>query len=116
MVVGRDLRQPIPGYGPGAYTGATHGPNTLSYLLWGGVVTISRSELQAGDLLVWQSHMGISLGGDQMISSLDTKDGVKVTSIEGGSPAGEVLFCKRLTGLSGVTPAVAGSTPPSLFG
>jgi cell wall-associated NlpC family hydrolase len=115
MVLGRDLGQPIPGYGAGAYSGSSHGPNTLAYLIWGGVRTIPRNQLQAGDLVVWQSHMGIALGGDQMISALDTRDGVKVTSIEGGSPTGEVLFCKRLTGLSGVTPGM-GSTPPNLFG
>lgn len=109
MVVGRDLKMPIPGYGAGAYTGSAHGPNTLSYLIWGGVTGISQAQLQAGDLVVWQTHMGIALGGDQMISALDTNDGVKVTSIEGGSPAGEVLFCKRLTGLSGVTPALSSS-------
>lgn len=111
MVLGRDLKQPIPGYAAGTYTGASHGPTTVSYLLWGGAKAIPQSQLQPGDLLVWETHMGIALGGGQMISSLDTRDGVKVTSIQGGSPAGEVLFCRRLTGLSGVLPTPTGTRP-----
>lgn len=107
MVVGRDLGLAIPGYGAGKYNGSTHGPTTLSYLGWGGVPGITRAQLQAGDLVVWQTHMGIALGGDQMISALDTQDGVKVTSIENGSPTGEVLFCKRLA----VQPNTSASNP-----
>jgi len=116
MVLGRDLKQPIPGYAAGAYTGSEHGPSTVSYLAWGGVSGITESQLQAGDLVVWETHMGISLGGTQMISALDTASGVKVTSIADGSPMGEVLFSKRLTGLSGVAPTPSGTTPTSYTG
>ena len=116
MVVGRDLKQAIPGYGAGAFNGSAHGPSTVSWLAWGGVSGIQQSELQAGDLVVWETHMGIALGNGQMISALDTNDGVKVTTIAGGSPTGEVLFCKRLTGLSGVTPATSTSDINALLG
>ena len=96
MVIGRDLGLPIPGYGPNEYSGSTHGPTTLSYLSWSGVTTIQQSQLQPGDLVVWPSHMGIWIGNSQMISALDTTDGVKVTSLADGSPTGEPLTCKRL--------------------
>lgn len=105
MVVGRDLGQPIPGYAAGAYKGQSHGPATGAWLLWSGVSAIQQSELQAGDLLVWQTHMGIYIGNGQMISALDTKDGVKITDIKNGSPKAEVLFPKRLkTVASGSAP------------
>lgn len=112
MVVGRDLGQPIPGYGAGQYRGASHGPPTGAWLIWGGVRGLSRDQLQPGDLIVWQTHMGIYIGNGQMISALDTKDGVKVTTLNGGSPTGEVPFYKRLTGLSGIAPTPSGNPPP----
>jgi cell wall-associated NlpC family hydrolase len=108
MVIGRDLGMAIPGYPPGAYTGAAHGPATGGWLLWSGVASITAKELQPGDLLVWPTHMGISLGGTQMISALDTNDGVKITSIAGGTPTGEPVFCKRLMN---VTPSTGKSAP-----
>ena len=116
MVIGRDLGQPIPGYAAGAYRGSSHGPPTGAWLLWSGVKGIDKASLVPGDLLVWQTHMGIYIGNGQMISALDTKDGVKITSIPGGSPTGEVLFPKRLLGLSGVTPAVGGTPNAGLTG
>lgn len=99
----------IPG---GAWNPATHGPDTLSYLAWGGAVTIGHtaSQAQAGDLLVWQSHMGICTGPDQMISALNPTDGTKVTTIEQGAPGGEFLFVRRITAppLTGKTGAISG--------
>lgn len=112
MVIGRDLGQPIPGFGAGKYKGSSHGPPTGAWLLWAGVKGISQRELQPGDLLVWQTHMGIYIGNGQMISALDTKDGVKITTLKGGSPLGEVMFPKRLTGLSGIQPTPTGGPPP----
>jgi cell wall-associated NlpC family hydrolase len=64
------------------------------------VTSITQAEMQAGDLVVWQTHMGIWLGNGQMISALDTNDGVKVTSLADGSPTGEILFPKRLKAAS----------------
>lgn len=99
MVVGRDLGGAIPGYAAGAYKGASHGPPTGAWLLWGGAKTISKSEIQPGDLAVWQTHMGIFTdNGQHIISALDTKDGVVVTTLAGGSPSGEVMFARRLHG------------------
>ena len=61
-----------------------------------GVQSVSRAQLQPGDLCVWQTHMGIYVGGGQMISALDPAQGTMVTTIADGSPAAEILFCKRL--------------------
>jgi cell wall-associated NlpC family hydrolase len=108
-VVGHDGGMPIPGYAAGAYTGTSHGPATGNWLLWNGVTGISQSELQPGDLLVWPTHMGMYIGGGQMVSALDPTDGTKVTTIANGSPTGEPMFCKRLTGLSGVLPTPSGT-------
>jgi cell wall-associated NlpC family hydrolase len=108
MVIGRDHGLAIPGYPPGAYSGAAHGPATGGWLLWSGVTAVTAAELQPGDLLVWPTHMGFALGGGQMVSALDTNDGVKVTTIAGGTPPGEPVFCKRL---ASVTPAAGTGAP-----
>ena len=85
----------IPG---GAWNPATHGPDTLSYLAWGGAVTIghSSSQAQAGDLVVWQTHMGVAIGNGQMISALNPSKGTLVTPID-GQVLGEILFVRRIT-------------------
>jgi cell wall-associated NlpC family hydrolase len=97
-VLGRDLGKAIPGYAAGQFNGGSHGPSTLSYLAWSGATTVSggASAAQAGDLLCWASHIGIALGGGQMVSALDTADGVKQTDIPGGSPTGEPLTVRRV--------------------
>lgn len=89
----------IPG---GAWNPATHGPNTLSYLAWGGAVTIghSSSQAQAGDLLVWQTHMGLCIGNGQMISALNPSLGTAVTPISAG-PSAEILFVRRIITTAG---------------
>lgn len=106
-VLGHDLGLAIPGYAPGAYTGASHGPVTGEWLLWGGCTTISHSgrDAQPGDLCVWQTHMGIALGGGQMISAQTTQNGTQVSGIDGFIP--EFLFVRRLTAgpVSGTTQA-----------
>lgn len=96
-VIGRDLGYAIPLYKPGAYHGQSHGPTTLTWLVWSGAQTISRSQAQAGDLAVWQTHMGIFIdNGQHMISALGTNLGTQVTTIANGSPALEVLMVRRL--------------------
>lgn len=97
MVVGRDLGLPIPGYPAGKYNGNSHGPVTQVWLLWDGAKTISLKDAQPGDLACFQTHMGIFIdAGQHFISSLDTKDGVKVTTVAGGTPGGEKLYVRRL--------------------
>lgn len=91
-VLGHDLGLTLPG-GLKGYDGTSHGPATGSYLLaWGRYrVSGGASAARAGDLCVWPTHMGIALGGGQMISALDPSLGTKVTTIPGGAPPGEPL-------------------------
>lgn len=94
-VLGHDLGMAIPGYSAGSYTGSAHGPTTLQYLGYGSKVPGGASAAQAGDLCVWQTHMGIATGGGNMISALNPSLGTRVTTIAGGSPGLEVLFVRR---------------------
>jgi cell wall-associated NlpC family hydrolase len=84
-----------PGGAP--YDPRQHGPNTLSYLTWTGATTVghSASDAQANDLCVWQTHMGICIGGGKMVSARDPAEGVGIDNIAGDIP-GEVLFVRRL--------------------
>jgi len=97
-VLNHDLGLAIPGNGGGKWNTNTHGPATGYYLLWNGAKTISHkaSDAIAGDLCVWQTHMGIATGGGNMISALNEHLGTKVTTIPGGSPGGELLFVRRI--------------------
>ena len=61
----------------------------------------SPGSAQAGDLCVWQTHMGIAVGGGQMVSALNERLGTRVTTISGGAPGGEVLFVRRITAAPG---------------
>lgn len=113
-VLGHDLHMTLPGSSSPGYSGTSHGPTTLSYLAWGAATTVghSASSAQAGDLLVWQTHIGFALGNDQMVSALGAKWGTVQTSIAGGSPTGEILFVRRIKGTSlSLTPLPAGVTP-----
>lgn len=97
MVVGRDLGQAIPGYAAGKYNGSSHGPVTEQWLLWNGCTTIPASEVQAGDLACWLTHIGIFTdNGQHVVSSLDTQSGVVTTTVAGATPTGESLTCRRL--------------------
>jgi cell wall-associated NlpC family hydrolase len=95
-VLAIDLGMAIPGYAAGTYNGSAHGPTTLQYLIWGTGVKGGASAAQAGDLCVWQTHMGIATGGGNMISALNPRIGTKVTTISDGAPGAEVLFVRRV--------------------
>lgn len=99
MVVGRDLGMAVPFYGTGKYDGSVHGPPTLAWLAWTGCTTIGSdpSQAQAGDLCCWQTHMGIALGPNQMISAQDEQLGTGISSI---SLPGELLYVRRLKAAS----------------
>jgi cell wall-associated NlpC family hydrolase len=113
-VLGHDFGMQLPGESSAGYAGTSHGPTTLGYLAWSACTTISNkgSDAQAGDLLVWQTHMGFSLGGGQMVSALGAKWGTVQTTIPGGSPTGEILFVRRLkTSTTSTAPASGGIFP-----
>jgi cell wall-associated NlpC family hydrolase len=97
-VIGHDLGRAIPLYKAGSYDGSSHGPPTMMWLAWTGCATIGSDGAAAlpGDLAVWPTHMGICLGGGNMISALNSQLGTKVTTISGGSPGGEPLLIRRL--------------------
>jgi cell wall-associated NlpC family hydrolase len=111
-VLGHDLGLTLPG-GVKGYAGTSHGPATGAYLLaWSkNRVSGGAKNAQAGDLCVWQSHMGIALGSGQMISALDPALGTKVTSISGGAPVGEVLTVMTVPGVY-PTPTGGNTTAP----
>jgi cell wall-associated NlpC family hydrolase len=94
-VLGHDLGMALPGDGTPGYSGASHGPTTLSYLAWGQAETVGHtaSVAQPGDLCVWQTHMGICTGPDQMISAQDPALGTGVSNI---ALPGELLFVRRI--------------------
>lgn len=84
---------PIPAYAkPHSFTGATHGPSTLMWLAWAPahMLKISAGNVQAGDLVIWQTHMGIAINGTQYVSAYDTAEGTVVHPIHGGGPVGEI--------------------------
>lgn len=83
--------------GGARYDPRTHGPNTVSYLSWIGATTVghSASDAQVNDLCVWQTHMGICIGGGRMVSARDPQEGVGIDNIAGDMP-GEVLFVRRV--------------------
>lgn len=97
-VIGHDLGRAIPLYKAGTYDGSSHGPPTMMWLTWTGCTTVGSDAATAlpGDLAVWPTHMGICLGGGNMISALNSQLGTKVTTISGGSPGGEPLTIRRL--------------------
>lgn len=97
-VLGHDLGMSIPGGAWASVTGngASHGPSTISYLSWTGATTIGHTAAvaEAGDLCVWQTHIGICTGAGQMVSAEDEALGTGMSSI--GMP-GEILFVRRVT-------------------
>lgn len=95
-VIGRDLGLAIPLYRAGAYHGQAHGPNTLIWIAWSGAFRIKRQDVAAGDLAIWQTHMGIFTSPGRVVSALNPADGVKDLPIADAAPFGEVLVCRRL--------------------
>lgn len=92
-VCGRDLGLPIPGSPSGKFSG--HGPVTMQWFVWNGLRTIPDSEMQADDIVVWPSHMGIVTAPGQMISALNPNMGTRITPIKGYGPLGEPHRIRR---------------------
>lgn len=82
-VVGHDSGRAIPGYSAGQYDGSVHGPATGQWIIWPGLQHIQQSQLAAGDLIVWPTHIGIAISNTQMISALNSQLGTKITGISG---------------------------------
>lgn len=96
--IGHQMSHAIPGGSWAAVTanGSQHGPATGSYNSWSGAKVIPRSQLGAGDLCCWDTHIGIALNNTQMVSALNPSLGTAVTGVENGGPGGETLTCRRI--------------------
>ena len=64
-VLGHDLGLPLPGghWGDPGFPPNSHGPTTTEYLVFGQ--PINRSQVQAGDLIVWADHIAIATNPSQ---------------------------------------------------
>lgn len=90
-VLNHDMHIAIPG---GNWNPSTHGPATGSYQSFGS--SVPRGQVQAGDLCVWATHIGIALNNSQMVSALNERLGTQITGIENGGPQGESVTCRRI--------------------
>lgn len=99
-VLGHDLGLALPGgghYGDQGYPPHSHGPTTLTYMLYGKSVNYGSE--QPGDLLISAEHMGICIGGGQMISAQDPQLGTGTGGYQSGFPGGQPTV--RRVGSSG---------------
>lgn len=95
-IIGDQNGLAIPLFAPGTYHGQSHGPPTTVWLVWSGCFTIKAQDAMPGDLAVWQTHMGMIVGANQLVSALNPSLGVRQTTITGAAPPGEVLRIRRL--------------------
>jgi hypothetical protein len=78
---------PIPGYGPGKWTGSNHGPPTMSWVVWPGIKNIPREDVQAGDIILWVGHMGIAISNTHVVHATNPRKGTVIGTIAGqGKP------------------------------
>lgn len=91
-----DCHLAIPGFAAGAWTGTTHGPPTGSWLLWGHLQHVARKDVAAGDILVYQTHMGVAISNANMVSAETPSQGTQIAPIDDMTKSlGEILFCRR---------------------
>lgn len=97
-ILGHDLGMAIPGghYGDPGMPPHAHGPTTEEYVSFGQ--QISRSQVAAGDLIVWgPHHIGIAINNQSMISAQDERLGVGISSIDGSARYfGSAPSCRRV--------------------
>lgn len=88
-VVGHDLGMPIPGgsWAVVCANGTEHGPATPSWMLFG--TPINYGSEQPGDLLVTAEHMGIVIGGGNMVSAQNPQLGTGIGNYTSGFPGGQ---------------------------
>lgn len=95
-IIGDEHDLAIPTFAPGTYRGQTHGPPTTVWFVWSGCFTIQRQDQLPGDLVIWQTHMGMIVGKEEMVSALNPSLGVEKTSIDDAAPPGEFMRIRRL--------------------
>lgn len=86
----------IPGNKPGKYTGTTHGPPSAAWATWAGMKTIKRSEVQAGDIVVWLGHIGLAISNSQVVNALNPTNKTKISSIDSVHARGPIVRYGRL--------------------
>lgn len=85
-VLGHDLGLTLPGgghWGDPGYPPNAHGPTTTTYALYG--TALNASQVQAGDLVVWSTHMGIATDNANIVSARDEAEGTGMSTIAGTS-------------------------------
>lgn len=85
-VLGHDFGMTLPGghhYGDAGFPPHSHGPVTTDFYKVG--TQVQRSQVQAGDLVIWHPHCGIAINGTSMISARGHTSGTGVSSIDGDS-------------------------------
>jgi len=103
-VLGHDEGYKLPGgktWDQATSSGKTHGPTSGSFAGMPGAHKVSNSakDIQAGDLLVWPTHVGFGVGPGTMFSAYDTAKGTLQTPKDmqnASGPSGEKLTVLRL--------------------
>jgi peptidoglycan DL-endopeptidase CwlO len=94
-VCNRDLGLAIPGVSAGHhFTG--HGPATPQWFSWRGMTTIKSGQEQAGDIVVWLTHMGVFTAPGQVFSWLNPSLGARVLPVKDAAPRGEPMRIGRM--------------------
>ena len=94
-VLGHDLGKPLPGghWGDPGFPPGSHGPTTIQYMVYGS--SISRDQVAAGDLIVWNTHIGIAISNTEMVSAQDPQLGVGTAPFDNAIP-GETAHYRRV--------------------
>ncbi|MCL2728808.1 MAG: transglycosylase SLT domain-containing protein [Actinomycetia bacterium] len=106
-ILGHDFGMAIPGGSWKNVTGGGHGhgPTADAYLHWSGAKDKSSQDprkVAAGDLLVWNTHVGFGAGPNKMFSAFDTAKGIIMTPLIGFGPSGEQLKIRQINSASSV--------------
>jgi cell wall-associated NlpC family hydrolase len=83
-IIGKMLGLSVPGAAKGNYSG--HGPVTGQWYVWTGCTTVPQSQMQAGMLVCWPTHMAVAISNTEVISALNPELGVQVTTVAGANP------------------------------
>jgi cell wall-associated NlpC family hydrolase len=97
-VLGHDIGMSLPGggrWGSPGYPPHAHGPVAASYKLFGNA--INRQQLGAGDIVAWNTHVGIAIDGSRIISARTPSEGTGISTIDGTSNSiGETPAFRRV--------------------
>lgn len=97
-VLGHDLGMALPGgkWGEPGFPPDSHGPTTLTYLLFG--TPVNNASVVAGDLVVYNTHMGIAIDQNNMVSAEDEQQGTQKATIAGMTQSlGEIPHFRRVS-------------------